>query len=157
VATRQFWILMGAFRWWVLGAVYPDDRLDAVQAGLATEPLVALALGIVAVGGEGEAKGTDWATFVVIATSRPEGFVPVCLVSTQVDDSFGPEMIDGAQNHVVAKACVADKGIKVQVWVELAKLEKQGCGRDLFPIISRSEISQQGEVETADWVSQEER
>jgi hypothetical protein len=102
--------------------------LDTVKTGLSTEPLVALALGIVAVGGEGVAKGAERTASVVAAASGPKGFIPVRLMGAQVDDAFSPKAIDSVQDHVVGKASIGDKGIKVQVGVELLKLEK-ACPR----------------------------
>ena len=60
-----------------MDALYPDGRFDLMPTSLATEPFVALALGIVAVGGVGVAKGADRTAFVVIAAGEPTSFVPV--------------------------------------------------------------------------------
>jgi len=77
--------LIGALDRWVGDAVEGDLGGCAMQAGVLADPLVAMAGGIEAIGGEGIAKGAHRAALVIVAAERPQAFVLIGDMGTQVD------------------------------------------------------------------------
>ncbi len=73
-----------------------DPGLDAVETSVTTGPLVSLAVGIEAVGGEGITEGTNGTAPVVIAAHWPLGLVLVGGVGPEVDHAFGAGSQSGA-------------------------------------------------------------
>jgi len=105
-------------------AFHRDDGCTSIEAGLAAEPLVTLAVGVEAVGGEGIAMRTHRAAFIVVAAHDPSRFVLVGLVSAQVDDATGVKVVvHHTQNDAVAEASIPSDGIHVEVRVEGGELE----------------------------------
>jgi hypothetical protein len=63
-------------------------------------------------------------------------------MGSQVNDSFCAELVDGAQEDVVAQTGVASDGVWLEVRIEGSKLEQEGCGGVFLSLVSRLEIIQ---------------
>jgi len=146
--------LKGALVGWIEGTVHGGDGGEVLETSLITEPFVALAVRIEAVGGEGVAEGTDRASFVVVAADRPQRLVLVRRMGTQVNDAFGAELVDRAQEDVVAQASVAGDRVWLEVRVEGSKLKQEGRGRVFLSLVGGLEIIQQDDVEATGRVGQ---
>ena len=142
---------IGTLLGWIADVFEGSHRLGFVAASLETRPLMAVALGIMAVGSVGVAVGADRAAFVIVAPQRPEVLVLIGFVSAQVNYSTGTKVvIDGVEEDFVAEGGVARHGIHSQVRVESVELEEQGGGGVLQTGIGGQEIVEQDEAEAAD-------
>jgi hypothetical protein len=104
---------------------HSKDGRAAIEAGLSAEPLVALAFGVEAIGGEGKPIGANGTTFVIVAAHGPLGFVIVRLVSAEIDGAPGMQArVDGMEKESVTETSVTSHSIdtegRIEAW-ELAQ------------------------------------
>jgi hypothetical protein len=91
-----------------------NDRFRAVETSATTDPLVAAAVEVEAIGSEAIAEGTNRSSSVIVATTKPLGSVMIAVVTVQVNHPARFEVVvNNRQDWVSAKVGVTRDGIHV--------------------------------------------
>ncbi len=99
------------------------DGRATIDTGLGAEPLVALAFGVEAIGGEGKSIGANGTAFVVETARVPFGFVFVALVSAEIDGASGAQAsVDGMKKDIVTETSVTGHNIDTERRIEEREL-----------------------------------
>ena len=97
-----------------------NDRFSAVETNATTDPLVASAVEVEAIGSETIAEGANWSSSVIVATTNPLRSVMIAVVTVQVNHSASFEVVvNNGQNRVSTKVGVARDGIHVQGGIQV--------------------------------------
>ena len=132
-------------------------RLLSLQASLVAAPFVALALLVKTVRHQAVAIVADRPPTVVVAPRGPQRLVPIRDVLAQIDHTPGGQGVNGMQEAVETEPGIAGHGIHVQIGIAVFQLQKQGRTGQVFVLVGRAHIIQQGHTETPERIGQAQR
>jgi len=116
--------LIGTLGWRINHIGQLHARSPALLTRLPTDPLVAQPGRLKPIRGEAVAKGTDRASFVILAAHRPLEFIAISFMGAEVNDATSTEMVmHNAQDEIITEPRIARDCIDVQRRVEFGQLQ----------------------------------